>query len=63
MPGTVRMLSSEDISRAVSDQRTKLLKIDDIVYDVTDYINRCVKAIRYNFFFHKKNPPPLSHEI
>ena len=57
------MLSSEDISRAVSDQRTKLLIIDDIVYDVTDYINRCVKAIRYNFFFHKKNPPPLSHEI
>jgi cytochrome b involved in lipid metabolism len=35
-----RTITEEEVSRKISDGVTKLLIIDNVVYDVTNYLNR-----------------------
>ena len=40
MPSSSRTITEEEISKKISDGVTKLLIIDNVVYDVTNYLNR-----------------------
>lgn len=38
--GSSRIISEQEISRAISDGVTKLIIVENVVYDVTNYIHR-----------------------
>jgi hypothetical protein len=38
---SLRTMTLEEVQRASSDKVTKLIIIDNVVYDVTNYLNRC----------------------
>ena len=42
-----RSISEQEIARAISDGVTKLIVIENLVYDVTNYTNRYKIAAKY----------------